>query len=365
MMGTGDDVLGRELPFYQIGAEQGFLPQVTEVSTGFATALPGDGRNPRPADRAPAPSPDQALLMGLAERADVLVDFRFLRPGTVVRMINTAPDAPFGGFPDTPADPGTTGQVMQFVVKYKLLKVLDIFTTPPWALKLNAEAPLGAATSARNVSLNEGESEVVCVLADAETEEFAVPIVQVACDSTPPEGQIVVPFAPKEALLGTVGCIDAMTGDPTPDPPSGSPPACPSGQMLAGNPLHWTDHTNSGVDRVVVLENGGNVTVNVTENPDLDSIEEWNLINFTMDAHPIHLHLVRFQVVARTLFDGTPSPNGSVQAWESGFKDTVIAYPGEITTIKAKFDIPGLYVWHCHILEHEDNEMMRPYFVGP
>jgi FtsP/CotA-like multicopper oxidase with cupredoxin domain len=54
-----------------------------------------------------------------------------------------------------------------------------------------------------------------------------------------------------------------------------------------------------------------------------------------------------------------------VQPWETGFKDTVIAYPGEITTVKAKFDVGGLYVWHCHIVEHEDNEMMRPYFVGP
>jgi FtsP/CotA-like multicopper oxidase with cupredoxin domain len=55
-----------------------------------------------------------------------------------------------------------------------------------------------------------------------------------------------------------------------------------------------------------------------------------------------------------------------VQAWETNvFKDTVIAYPGEITTIRSHFDVAGLYVWHCHIVEHEDNEMMRPYFVGP
>ncbi len=53
------------------------------------------------------------------------------------------------------------------------------------------------------------------------------------------------------------------------------------------------------------------------------------------------------------------------ETWESGYKDTVIVYPGQLTRVKAKFDLPGLYVWHCHILEHEDNEMMRPYFVGP
>ena len=50
---------------------------------------------------------------------------------------------------------------------------------------------------------------------------------------------------------------------------------------------------------------------------------------------------------------------------ETGFKDMVIAYPGEITRVKALFDLPGLYIWHCHIVEHEDNEMKRPYFIGP
>jgi len=53
------------------------------------------------------------------------------------------------------------------------------------------------------------------------------------------------------------------------------------------------------------------------------------------------------------------------ESWESARKDTVIAYPGEITRIKAHFDIPGRYVWHCHIVEHEDNEMMRPMEVRP
>ena len=51
------------------------------------------------------------------------------------------------------------------------------------------------------------------------------------------------------------------------------------------------------------------------------------------------------------------------EPWETGLKDTVIAYPGEVTRIKATFDKPGLYVWHCHILEHEDNEMMRAMYV--
>jgi FtsP/CotA-like multicopper oxidase with cupredoxin domain len=96
----------------------------------------------------------------------------------------------------------------------------------------------------------------------------------------------------------------------------------------------------------------------------LGATEEWSMYNFTEDAHPIHLHLVRFQVVGRTLLDGTASPNVGVQPWETGYKDTVVAYPGDITTVRANFDIEGLYVWHCHIVEHEDNEMMRPYVVS-
>jgi FtsP/CotA-like multicopper oxidase with cupredoxin domain len=116
----------------------------------------------------------------------------------------------------------------------------------------------------------------------------------------------------------------------------------------------------------VTLSSGVVVHVNVTENPRLGDAEEWQIYNFTVDAHPMHLHLVRFQVVGRRAMNGGPSVVGNApQPSESGFKDTVIAYPGEITTIKAVFDIPGLYVWHCHIVEHEDNEMMRPFVVSP
>jgi FtsP/CotA-like multicopper oxidase with cupredoxin domain len=100
----------------------------------------------------------------------------------------------------------------------------------------------------------------------------------------------------------------------------------------------------------------------ITENPALNSIEIWELHNFTEDAHPIHIHEVQFQPVDRQPFDGDPRPP---ESWETGFKDTIIAYPGEITRVKTLFDLPGLYVWHCHIVEHEDNEMMRPYFIGP
>jgi len=99
----------------------------------------------------------------------------------------------------------------------------------------------------------------------------------------------------------------------------------------------------------------------VTENPARGATEVWELHNFTEDAHPIHIHLVQFEVLSRQPFDG---PARGPAAFERGTKDTVVALPAEITRVKARFDIAGRYVWHCHIVDHEDNEMMRPYQVG-
>ncbi len=112
----------------------------------------------------------------------------------------------------------------------------------------------------------------------------------------------------------------------------------------------------------------------VTENPVLDSVEIWNLINTTDDAHPIHLHLVKFQILDRRSFSipdywmhneiKYQAPAVPPEPGEAGWKDTVRADPGMITRIIIRFEgFTGRYVWHCHILEHEDNEMMRPFDV--
>ncbi len=108
-----------------------------------------------------------------------------------------------------------------------------------------------------------------------------------------------------------------------------------------GNGLHWSDP--------------------ITEHPALGATEIWEIHNFTADGHPIHVHLVEFQVVNRQPFGGQAR---GPQPWETGTKDTLIALPGEITRIKARFDRAGRFVWHCHIIDHEDNEMMRPYQIG-
>lgn len=113
----------------------------------------------------------------------------------------------------------------------------------------------------------------------------------------------------------------------------------------------------------------------ITEDPVLNTVEIWNLVNNTGDTHPIHIHLVSFQIIGRRPFDPMKLDRGQMVYTgplqppapdQAGWKDTVRADPGYETSIIAKFEgYTGRYVWHCHILEHEDNEMMRPFEVLP
>jgi spore coat protein A len=112
----------------------------------------------------------------------------------------------------------------------------------------------------------------------------------------------------------------------------------------------------------------------ISENPKLGSTEIWYLINLTTDTHPIHVHLIDFQILDRRAFDVErfkkervihyTGPSIPPEPQERGWKDTVRANPNQVTRIIMKFGpYRGLYVWHCHILEHEDYEMMRPFVV--
>jgi spore coat protein A len=132
-----------------------------------------------------------------------------------------------------------------------------------------------------------------------------------------------------------------------------------------------------------------------TEKPKAGTVEDWVYVNMTGDTHPMHTHLVTHQVIGRTPFDvaayqaaaspgdfggaaggtdPTPFATGPMEPpdpTERGFKDTTRANPGYFTTIRAKFDLPHgvtapqTYVYHCHIVEHEDNDMMLPFIVEP
>ncbi len=117
----------------------------------------------------------------------------------------------------------------------------------------------------------------------------------------------------------------------------------------------------------------------------LGTTEVWEFYNTTVDAHPMHMHLVDFRVIDRQNFTGLLTPkinsDGSTGAildpasiakvgpvttpgaWEAGKKDTVKSFPGEVTRVLVSFNRAGEYVYHCHILSHEDHEMMRPYEV--
>ena len=121
----------------------------------------------------------------------------------------------------------------------------------------------------------------------------------------------------------------------------------------------------------------------VTEDPKQNAVETWEIVNLTGDTHPMHFHLVNVQVIQRAAIDANMRPVPRTarppDPDETGWKDTVRANPGEVLTVIMKFTLPTLpacmgdpvsprtggheYVWHCHMLEHEDHDMMRPLIV--
>jgi FtsP/CotA-like multicopper oxidase with cupredoxin domain len=242
------------------------------------------------------------LLMSPAERADLIVDFTNVPQGAYA-LANIGPDEPFGG-----GEPGVDFVVADYattgqVLQFRVRPIVGTDrSTPPRFLQLPAITPLAGGTT-RPLALLERESEAF------------------------PE--------PAEALLGTVQLDGSGVGT-------------------------WTAREWEEA---------------ITENPQPGNTEVWEFYNATADAHPIHIHELLFQVVNRqpifidedaetvqVLPGSDPRPP---EDHENGWKDTVIAYPGEVTRVRMKFETEGQFVWHCHIVEHEDNEMMRPYRIGP
>lgn len=134
------------------------------------------------------------------------------------------------------------------------------------------------------------------------------------------------------------------------------------------------DVSFDGYGRLMFMLNNHSFMDRITETPRLGDVEIWQIINAGLAVHPIHVHLVQFQILDRIPFDvaayntsrqitftGEPKPPAPN---ERGWKDTVQAYDGYITRIIMRFaPYTGRYVYHCHILEHEDYDMMRPFLV--
>lgn len=310
------DSAGGDFDFWVIGTDQGLLNEPVSVSQ---------------------------LLIGPGERYDVVFNFTSLPTGTQVFLRNFGPDDPFKGFNADgtlsdgeggeldPAFEDTTRQVMLFEVSL--------------ALDTSRPDEFDPADPLRSDEPNDPRSPVIN---------------EIDIDPGPP---VTVRRLGLFEGLDEFGRLQPLLGAETEEDVIES--------------LIWADP--------------------ITENPGVGDVEEWEVYNATEDAHPIHLHLVRFRIVDRQSFeqkdgadpflttkqqqqhDGTfgvglklnldniqlvddaaaPPPE------EAGWKDTAVMLPGQVTRVRAKFDRPGRYVWHCHILSHEDHEMMRPYHVGP
>lgn len=253
------------------------------------------------------PVPLTQLSIAPGERADVIVDFARMRGQTII--ITNDANAPYPG--GDPVDPATAGQVMAFRVTRPLSRVPDL-PIPTYLRPLHGDVRMpNMPARTRKILLFEGTDR-------------------------------------RDRLQTMAGIVDPTR--PTMD-----------GTLVFDDPI--------------------------TENPQVGDTEVWEFYNTTADAHPIHMHLVDFRILNRQAFSGTIIPktnsDGSAggrldpdsitflgrprrpEAQEQGKKDTAKMFPGEVTRVIARFNRPGEYVYHCHILSHEDHEMMRPFYVGP
>ena len=344
---TAQDLVGAgaPIPFTVIGSDQGLASTPTTTDT---------------------------LVMETGSRYDIIFDFKSLAPGDRIIMENIGSDTPFGFDFGANVDPGDffpnrqTDRIMAFDVVLPLGADPDIAPT---------SAGVAAYATARETAFpaNYGPKTV------DKTRKVAL------FEGTDEYGRL-------QPLLGTAE--PAMDAD--------------------GNPVEWPNRPEYSQNGLTGPMQGAIAWHSpTTENPKLGDTEQWEIFNVTGDSHPIHLHLVHFEVVSRhaivwdTNADGdgfipplsTPAGNGTYLESQAvlqhngllgnGFrvinatydpdpidpgpayvdantpKDMVTARPGEVTIIRATFDKPGRYVWHCHILSHEDHEMMRALYVGP
>jgi spore coat protein A, manganese oxidase len=230
-----------------------------------------------------APAPMNKLLLGPAERADLIVDFSGL-DGRTITLANDAP-SPY----------------------------------PGWAVLMAQHAPLNELMQFR----------------------------------------VTRPLAPNGRAFSLPAAVPLTRYEPA--------------QTVVTRDFFLVERLDAHGNTLGVFINNHGYDDPVTESPALGSLEKWRFINTTDDAHPMHLHLVQFQILERQGFDMAAYTQGRLQLIgsprppipnEAGWKDTAVVNPRDVLTLLVRFEgYTGRYVFHCHMLEHEDNDMMRPYAV--
>jgi FtsP/CotA-like multicopper oxidase with cupredoxin domain len=289
---------------------------------------------------APVAIPEQGLVLASAERADLLVDFSDLGAGTELILWNTA-TAPFDG---TFADPAAAGTAdLEGLLPYP--EVLRIRVRE--GRRSGYRAPQVLATDFERIRRDDLTGCVVRAVALVEQEaELA---------GEPPMLTMRELAEDQDAEKPAITLVERQAG----------------GEHVT----HWRTVASRFEDGVTFF-------------PMLHRAEIWRLINLTADTHPIHVHLDAFQVLDRhaaavevadegitttstratvrieqVLDDGIPH---ALDDNERGRKDTVRVNPNEVVDIVVRFEVfSGRYMYHCHILEHEDRDMMRPFVVMP
>ena len=281
------------------------------------------------------------LILGPAERADVVIDFSGFA-GRDIIIYNDAPSPFPGGAPTNDYYLGNPRNPIIPVAGFgpdtrQLLRISVANVAPapanngPFLKNLNVLDPPALATLPTNLPATLTPTTVVPVLAA-------------------PPGATPRPLTLNEAF-DRYGRLLQLLGTTAPQP-------------AGGFGMAYTDPPTE------VVANG--------------AMEVWQIYNTTADTHPMHFHLVNAQVLSRQpfkLLGGVPTLSGVARgpdANELGWKETIKMQPGEVTSILMQFDLPnGLpfvvppsprtggneYVWHCHILEHEEHDMMRPLIV--
>lgn len=373
------DDLSETVPMWQVGTDGGLLDfPVAPTSTAVPPpAAPRPGKPMTvPLETAPIdPIVNRGLILAPAERADLVIDFSALKPGDTVALVNTA-FAPFHGstvtFPYAFQPDGTlqldaneTGPAGAGSID------LNQRLTHAHVLLFNVKAPGPKLPGGKKPSPLTGTTPL-----DKNFQRYVI-----SAGDAPGRNELIIPdnytsrwialsefrpgklyFRELQEVMPRFGTVSAF--------PVGSPPII----SITGD-----DGTQRWFQTVAMAFHDA-----LTIEAKFGGWEVWNIVNLTVDTHPIHVHLVEFQVLARIPVDasgyidesGATVPGQPIDATKSslpprlldsneqGYKDTVRVNPGEIVRIAMKFDgFCGRFMYHCHILEHEDMDMMRPFIV--